>query len=282
MLLWVLFATITAAALSLALAPLLRQEAPGARREPDDVYADQLREIARECAAGRLSAAEAESARVEVARRLLAADRKGLAPPRAVPPRRALAAGLAAAAALLAVGLYIGIGQPGLPDRPLAGRADERAAAAELAERRRVFEGLVAEVEKRLAEQPRDVQGWALLIDAYTRLERFADAAAAYGRILEMMPDGPQAAPLWSARGEALVMAADGLVTPAAASAFAAALERDPADGGARFYLALKLAQEGDVSEARQAFTALRDTLAADDPVRAAVERQLQALGPAG
>src|SRR6185295_17625819 len=74
MTLWFVFAMMTAAAVFAVLWPLGR--APGALREGNEstVYKDQLAEIERDVAAGLIGSGEAEAARVEIGRRLLAAD----------------------------------------------------------------------------------------------------------------------------------------------------------------------------------------------------------------
>src|SRR4051812_4722940 len=74
MTLWFMFALMTAAAIFAVLWPLGR----GTRRRPRGgsdlaVYRDQLDEIARDRTTGLIGEAEAEAARVEVSRRLIAA-----------------------------------------------------------------------------------------------------------------------------------------------------------------------------------------------------------------
>ena len=79
----------------------------------------------RDRARGVLDADEAERLRVEVSRRLLAADRRPGAPRRSAEPRRATrAAALLTALAVLAggLGLYAALGAPGYPDLPIARR----------------------------------------------------------------------------------------------------------------------------------------------------------------
>ena len=77
MLIWIVFAVMTAAVLAAVLRPLARGPSIGAAgsREGADIaiYRDQLAEIAAERARGVLGAEEAEQARREVARRLLSA-----------------------------------------------------------------------------------------------------------------------------------------------------------------------------------------------------------------
>ncbi len=73
MTLWFLFGLMTAAALFAVLWPLARR--PSAARGGSDllVYKDQLQEIDRDRAAGLIGETEAEAARLEISRRLLAA-----------------------------------------------------------------------------------------------------------------------------------------------------------------------------------------------------------------
>src|SRR5207302_6436956 len=74
MTLWFLFALMTAAAIFAVLWPLGRGRR-GEQRGGSDlaVYRDQLDEIARDRASGLIGEAEAEAARVEISRRLIAA-----------------------------------------------------------------------------------------------------------------------------------------------------------------------------------------------------------------
>src|SRR5271154_2315608 len=86
-------------------------------------YKAQLDEIRRDVERGLLPQGEAESARAEAARRLIAA---ASSPSEAPPPSRRTRL---AAAALIAIGLpaiafslYARLGQPMMPDQPLASR----------------------------------------------------------------------------------------------------------------------------------------------------------------
>ncbi|MGA8499010.1 MAG: c-type cytochrome biogenesis protein CcmI, partial [Xanthobacteraceae bacterium] len=72
MILWIVFALMTAAAILAVLWPLGRKAA-GRGGNDLSVYQDQLAEIGRDRSAGLIGQAEAEAARVEVSRRLLAA-----------------------------------------------------------------------------------------------------------------------------------------------------------------------------------------------------------------
>ena len=73
MTLWFVFALMTVAAIFAVLWPLSRSSAPRAGGNEATVYRDQLAEIDRDAAAGLIGVSEAEAARVEISRRLLAA-----------------------------------------------------------------------------------------------------------------------------------------------------------------------------------------------------------------
>src|SRR3954468_8215684 len=125
MALWLLFGLMTAAAIFAVLWPLGRVRGPQGGGNDVAVYRDQLDEIARDRATGLIGDAEAEAARVEDSRRLIAAADTVLADSSV--PRGTLHRRLAALTALLAVplaaaGLYRALGSPELPGQPLASR----------------------------------------------------------------------------------------------------------------------------------------------------------------
>ena len=78
MLIWALFAAMTAVAALIVLAALARRspaDAPSTDAGDVSVYRDQLAEIDRDLAAGLVAPSEAEAARAEIARRLIRAAR---------------------------------------------------------------------------------------------------------------------------------------------------------------------------------------------------------------
>ena len=92
MTLWIIFAVMTAAAVAAVLWPLGRKPA-GSTGSDRLVYADQLQEIERDRAAGLIGEAEAESARIEISRRLLAAAEGEASAPQRSRRRRQCARG---------------------------------------------------------------------------------------------------------------------------------------------------------------------------------------------
>src|ERR1700709_2648082 len=81
MTLWFVFALMTAAAVFAVLWPLGRGQRPQREGSEATVYKDQLAEIERDVAAGLIAAPDADAARIEIGRRLLAAtDSESVAP----------------------------------------------------------------------------------------------------------------------------------------------------------------------------------------------------------
>ena len=158
-----------------------------------------------------------------------------------------------------------------LPGTPLAGRDMDAAMRAA------PLEEVADKLFERLVMDPAHPDGWILLARTYTRLQRYDEAAMAYGRAIALL--GEEApADLWSAYGEVLALAAGGRVTAEARTAFETALKIDPKDEPARYYLALHKAQNGDTAGARADLEALLAELAADAPQRPLVEAKLAEL----
>ena len=134
--LWPILAVMTALVLALVLLPLLRRPgAVAARREHDlSVYRAQLRELEREAERGLLGPEEARAARLEVERRILAADvedRSAAGAGGRGPSALADRAGPAGRAAGASAALYDRLGRPDLPATPFAERADRAGAVAD-------------------------------------------------------------------------------------------------------------------------------------------------------
>ncbi len=88
MTLWFVLAMMTGAAVFAVLWPLGRRAEAVSSGHDVRVYRDQLEEITRDQAAGRIGTAEAEAARIEVSRRLLAAAEQEPTAPEISPSRK--------------------------------------------------------------------------------------------------------------------------------------------------------------------------------------------------
>jgi len=241
MILWFIFAPMTAAAILAALWPFGRAPQKLAGGSDLLVYKDQLQEIDRDRAAGLIGEAEAETARLEVSRRLLAAadTQPPVAPGAGAAPglrrrRMALVATLVILP-LLPPSLYVALGSPNLPGEPAFARV-------QTPQGRDSIDPLVRQVEARLAQNPNDGAGWEVLAPVYMQLGRFDDAVAARKKALALNGDS---ATRESDLGEALAAAADGVVTAEAKTAFERAVALDPQQPKARYFLGLAAEQDG-------------------------------------
>jgi cytochrome c-type biogenesis protein CcmH len=269
---WLVLAGMAACAVLAALWPLLcapsNAKADPAANEAA-FYKAQLEEIRRDVERGLLPQGEAEGARAEAARRLIAA---ASAPLEAPPPTRRTRL---AAAALVAVGLpaiafplYARLGQPALPDAPLASRKVAPQSNGDI-------EAAVAAVEARLVAKPDDGKGWAVIAPVYMRFQRYAEAVHAYAEALRLLGEDPSRR---AAYGEALVAAAGGVVTDEARQAFDRALADRPGQPQARYYLALAAEQDGKKADAIRAYESLLADSPPDAAWRSVVNERLTAL----
>jgi len=260
MVFWIVLAMMICAATVLLSVPSWRRlEQPQAPERDIEAYCAQLTEIARKAAAGLIDRTQADSACAEVKRALMA-DRA--APPAALSlGRRNLAVVAVAACMVLGlVALYALSGGSDLPfvedkaDFSRAGDAavEELAAATQGATRLPEttsqprlgsVDEMIARLTDRLNRSPDDAEGWRMLGWSYFNTERFAQAAGAYAKAIAL---DPQSAAYRSARGEALVRAADGRVSDEAKAAFIEALRLDPKDPRGRFFVGLAKERAGD------------------------------------
>ncbi|MEM9471717.1 MAG: c-type cytochrome biogenesis protein CcmI [Pseudomonadota bacterium] len=273
MLLWISFAVLTVLVLLALLSPLRpRAKQADVERASFDlaVYRDQLSELERDQKAGLIPDTEADAARNEVSRRILAAQAELASEERAARPVPAwLSIATVVAVPLIALGGYLQIGRPDLPAQPLQARIDGAVGNQDMA-------AMVRQVEAHLEQQPNDARGWAVLAPVYKRAGRYQDAANAYRKALAL--SGPDA-DLMTDMGESLVLANNGLVSNQAQQAFEAARKAAPKHMKARFYLALAQRQDGKTAEAIAGWTAMLAESAPDAPWRAAVEQQISSAG---
>lgn len=258
MLLWLCFALLTAAVVTLLLRPL--REATVAAVEPESadlaVYRDQLRELDAERDRGLLNPAEAENARAEIARRLLkrasgTASEGGRASDDAASLVRARRIYVAIAALLpvIGIGLYIVEGSPHLPDLPFQERKEADAGQSNVGE-------LIARVEERLREHPEDGKGWDVIAPVYLRLQRFGDAAHAFAEANRL--EGESVRRLLGF-AEATLLAEGGVVTEPVRKAALRVLKLEPKRIEVRAWIALAKEQDGDLPGAAAEY---RDILA--------------------
>ncbi len=265
--LWLVFGLMTAAAIFAVLWPLSRHGRPQAEGSEAIVYRDQLAEIDRDLASGLIGGAEAEAARVEIGRRLLAAADSERKPAMQsnIGWRRAAAVLALVGVPVVAVALYLPLGSPRLPDFPLAARMRAPDATQPL-------DNLVAQVEQHLEKNPTDGRGWSVLAPVLERLGRYDDAVRAYRNSIAYNGEN---ADRRADLGEAIAAAAGGVVTAEAKAEFERALALKPDEPKAGYFLGLAAEQDGRAEEAASIWRALLAKAPADAPWRPLVAESL-------
>ncbi len=262
--LWAVLTVIVGVVAAALTVPLVRRHEarPGNRGAAAAALADSLADIDAQAAQGAVGAAEADALRIEAKRRMLGAARvpDPVARPLGSAALGRLAIGLAAFVAVAATGLYTTLGRPDLAvEAPAAGAGAAATGQPDGAQ----IASMIAQLEKRMADNPGDAEGWRMLGWSYFQTQRYGEAATAYAKAVKLAPTGPGFA---SAYGEALVQAASGVVSPAARAQFDAARALDPADPRARYFIGVSKEQAGDHKGALDEWLALLKDGPADAP----------------
>lgn len=213
-------AILAALTLLFLIVPLVRQRAPGAeasRRVINaGIYRDQLAELERDFASGGLGQADYDESRRELQRRLLEdAGGDGATAARGQPARKsALAIGLALpiAAALI----YFALGS--LPALSPQSAQPPKVTAQQI-------EDMVARLAARMEQNPDDPKGWVMLGRSYKAMERYAEAARAFGKAEKIVNEDPH---LLSEYAEALALSTGGSLRGRPSELLARALRLDP------------------------------------------------------
>lgn len=204
--------------------------------------------------------------------------------------RSVMIAAFGGIAALVLVGLYAAI-EPSESTAPQAsGRSDGALAVERLAALAQqpeaaptAAEGGLASVDEmierlasRLKQRSDDPEGWRMLGWSYFSTQRFSESAAAYLKAIELRPTFAE---FRSLRGEALVSAANGIVTADAARVFDEALALDPADPKGRFFKGLAKAQAGDKKTALDDWIAILNGADPNEPWFTEIKQRVAELG---
>lgn len=270
MIFWLICALLTVAVTIVTLRPILAGASIGAATDDPDqrVYKEQLAEVERDIERGLLTGDEAQAARLEISRRLLAVQ--------PVKPRDASAGStfftgmvfyLASAIIVVSsLGLYLSYGSPGYRAQPFAERAKKPAARAPVQE-------LIARVEARLREAPDDGRGWDVLAPVYLKQNRYQDAIMAFNQAITLLGENRS-----RLRGlaEAYLAETKGIVVPEVRAAFLKILAKEPRLIAPRFWLAVGLEQDGDKEAAVKAYRALLE--GSNDKGEAALPASLRQL----
>lgn len=217
---WVICIVMIAIALAFVLPPLLQRDDKNAQQEDSGrqaanvaVYRDQIAELQREMENGIVSPEQYQEDRDALERRLL---QDVAAPGEAVPGKektagasRRFAYALAVGLPVIAIALYLGVGKLDAmsaspsPTEPAPAAAPSSPMVSGQPSQEQI-EANVAVLAKRLEQSPDDLQGWMMLARSYSSMEKYNEAAAAYGKATALKTDD---ADLWANYAFAAAMA---------------------------------------------------------------------------
>lgn len=298
---WLIAAIMVLVTLALMVPVLLRRNPALAKAAELDlqVYKDQLAEVERDVARGVLPQEDAKAVRLEVSRRILAADKRSQHEDVAKGAGRGINIGLSLVIAGFlgagSYGIYVSLGVPNLPDQPLAGRIEAAKQARENRPDQEMAEAsapplgrevapeyveLVNKLRDVLKTRQNDVNGFRLLANHEARLGNFAAARLAQQRVLEILGNtaGEQD---YTDLAEIMVVAAGGYVSPQAEQALALAIRMDPKSHRARYYSGLTLAQNGRPDIAYRMWQGLLDEGPKDAPWIPLIQAQIGSVARA-
>lgn len=248
---WLVCIVLTLIVAAIIVAPLLRSSVAPEENSDVVVYKAQLAEIERDLERDLIASDEAELARAEVARRLLAASKA-----KTTSETRAGGITLPAVIGIAVLGmsfmLYQSIGAPGYPDMPLKARL---AASAEMRETRPGqaalqlaapkppsadvpddYRDAIEQLRTIAPTRPDDLEAWSRLAFHEVELRNYAGAAAAQAQVIAIKGD---AADLIDRQRllDLMVVAAGGFVSPEAEDVINSILDEDEGNIAARYYL---------------------------------------------
>ncbi|HEU0187477.1 MAG TPA: c-type cytochrome biogenesis protein CcmI [Gallionellaceae bacterium] len=207
-----------------------------------EIFRDQVAEMDADLRNGLLTPELYEQGKRELQARVL--DEAGEAQP-ATPaqPRnrlRLLALALIIVLPLLAVGLYWQLGnrQALLPQMSQANQATFSLLRSEAA---------IKQLEQKLADQPDSPEGWLLLARSYSEMERFPEAARAYDKLTQLVPNDAQ---LWADYADVVAMVHGQSLQGLPTRLLTKALDLDPNNGKALALSGSAAMERGDYAAA--------------------------------
>ena len=179
------------------------------------VLREQLADLDAERAAGGIDDAAYARSRDELERRALD-EGKVMAPGGSARPARGLAVLVGLGVPVMAALIYLGVGTPDALDPQKLAR-QQTFSPTQIRE-------MVGTLEARLAKEPDNVEGWAMLARSWLVLEDYPEAAKAYARLAELIPDNADVVADWAD----VVATKNGSIVGEAEVLVARALEIDP------------------------------------------------------
>lgn len=248
LLFWTAAALLLLIAMAFILPPLLKTPAPENNSEAgrEAHYRQRLQEIETELEQGVISPEQAGAIKRQAQHALLDWDKHRQ--PAAATADKGRAGALIAIAAfipLFAIGLYHYLGQPEAIAR-IALISGFQEAETE-AQRRAALDNMLAQLERRLAEQPGDraeeMEGWLMLANSYSALQRYPEAARAAANLYRLRPDDPDTLFRYA---DSLATANEGVFAGRPAELIQQGLALDPENPSGLWLAGLAARQAGD------------------------------------
>ncbi|MEO9600460.1 tetratricopeptide repeat protein [Parasphingorhabdus sp.] len=171
---------------------------------------------------------------------------------------------ITAAALLLGIAGYAWQGNPGMAGVSVVP-----------VEKANSFDDDMIDARNDMGERFGTAREWLIFSDSLNRTGKHGAAANYLRNGVKAHPEDPD---LWVGLGNALVVHADGVITPAAQFAFQKAADISPEHPGPPFFLGLAYAQSGKIDQARAIWTELLGRSSADAPWREDLESRLATM----
>ncbi len=281
---WVIFSAMVAVVLIALVVPLVRaRSAAMPSRAAYDliVFQDQLAELDRDIERGVLDSTQAEAARIEIQRRILAAAEQGKeaksAASNVIARRWTMVAAVFVVIGVpaLTFGMYSRLGSPNLPDQPYADRVGKIKAIQSQIDR---VEQMVQHLTDHLKKDPKDGHGWAMLGRSLRVLGRPRAARAAYRKALPLLPGDEQVRMEYA---ELLMedLSPSAPLPPEFVRVMRQVLAIDPKSVNALYFVGLAEAQDGHPEKTKVLWTRLLANLPPNSATaRAEITKELKAL----
>lgn len=274
-----------AIALAWLLWPLLRRSRrPEVERHVANasIYGDQFADLDADLRRGTISEASYVEARSELERRLLEEGRaQGGARTATAGSSRSTAIVVALAVPLVAGLMYWKLGAPDafspMATAPVTPDASHQMTPEQLNE-------MVQQLAARLVKEPGNIEGWVILARTYYTMRKFPEAAAAYEKLTQLVPDEPD---LLADYADALAMSQGRDLSGRPFELVQAALKIDPTHWKALAMAGTAAFDRKDYKGAVDLWERLRSSQPADSPIAQSIAvsiseaRKLGGLPPA-
>ncbi len=287
---WIICCLLTVAVTAMIVVPMFRPPQIEAEDPQIALYKAQLAEVDRDVARDVVAPEDAERAKAEIARRLIATANQSHAVSES-PITRPVAAVTALAVVGLAGVTYWSLGAPGYADLPLKTRIalgdearenrpsqQEAEAAAPQLDPPDVPEDYLVSVEQLrtlVPLRPDDLRGWELLAFHESQLRDYAAAAAAQARVIAIKADAATVDDLVR-HADLLVAAADGFISPETEVVVREILRVNPQSIPGRYYLGALFDQTDRPDRALQLWRSILEAGAGETFHLAMARRQVE------